>query len=615
MTGGYVGKTLWVDLSRGELREEHLDDRLCRDFLGGYGIGARVLFNHVPAGTDPLGEHNLLGFITGPLAGTPVLGGSRYTVVAKSPLTGGWGDANSGGWFGPYLKFSGYDAIYFSGISEKPVYLRIDNGKPELKDASLLWGKDTFETEDALKAQLGRDTEVACIGPSGEKLSLIAAVMNNKGRAAGRSGLGAVMGSKRLKAVTVRGNMRVPLANESGAQELRRKYLRELTGHVTMLKEFGTPGIMLNCALTGDAPVKNWGGVVNRDFSEIEPIAGPAVIARRKNRYACYQCPIACGGHMEGATGEYPYEAGGHKPEYETLAMFGTNCLNSDLESIIKCNDLCNRYGMDSISTGAAVAMAIECYENGILSRGDTDGLEMTWGNHAAIVALTEKISKREGVGGLFADGVKVAAEKIGRGADRYAIHIQGQELPGHDPKFGLHWAIAYHMDPTPARHTQGPGRHPPGLPIPAYDKQAQLGRQPGHKLGHSFNHVVQCLGLCTFVYSALPHVDAFMEQTRAVTGWDVTVEEFFQTGERITNIRQAFNIREGLNPLKFHVPDRVAGKPPFQEGPSKGITLDEGRMDREYLEAMDWDPVTARPSQRKLEELGLEDVSRVLWH
>ena len=396
MAGGYMGKMLWVDLSQGKLQEEEIDEKLCRKFLGGYGLGARILFSRMKMGANPLGPDNILGIITGPLTGTPAIGGSRYTVVGKSPLTGGWGDANSGGFFGPKLKFAGYDAVFFIGISPKPVYLVIDNGKAHLKDADHLWGKDTYETEDLLKDELGKDVEALCIGPSGEKVSLIASVMNNKGRAAARSGLGAVMGSKKLKALAVKGNMKVPLADEQKIKELRKKHLGELSGHVTMLKQYGTPAIMVRLAKAGDSPIKNWAGVTAVDFPNVEAIGGDEVIKRQEKRYACYRCPIGCGGHMQEGTGEYKYEAGAHKPEYETLAMFGSNCLNDNLESIIKVNDICNRYGLDTISAGASIAMAIECYENGIITKEDTEGLELTWGNHRAIVEMTEKLARRK---------------------------------------------------------------------------------------------------------------------------------------------------------------------------------------------------------------------------
>jgi len=440
MARGYMGKMLMVDLSRNELKDEVLDEKLGRQFIGGYGIGARILFSRQKAGVDPLGPDNTLGILSGPFSGTPALSGTRHTVVGKSPLTGGWGDANSGGDFGAYLKFAGYDAVFFTGISEKPVYLFINNGQAELRDAAHLWGKDTRQTEDMLKSELGRDAAVACIGQSGEKVSLIAAVVN-KTRTAARSGLGAVMGAKRLKAVAVKGNMKVPVADEKRTKELRTKWQGKLGGHIVWLKPTGTPFLTVGGAKGGDSPVKNWGGVGVIDFPDAEPIGAEAVIERRTKRFACYLCPIGCGGYMKAGTGEYKYEAGSRRPEYETIAMFGTNCLNNNIESIIKANDICDRYGLDTISAAATIAFAIECFENGLITRADTDGIEMTWGNHKAIVAMTEKLARREGFGAVLADGVKVAAEKIGQGADQYAIHVQGQELPAHDPKHSFNYA------------------------------------------------------------------------------------------------------------------------------------------------------------------------------
>ncbi|MBA7465986.1 putative oxidoreductase YdhV [subsurface metagenome] len=617
MARGYMGKILMVDLSRNELKDEVLDEKLGRQFIGGYGIGARIIFSRQKAGVDPLGPDNTFGILTGPFTGTPALSGTRYTVVGKSPLTGGWGDANSGGYFGAHLKFAGYDAVFFTGISEKPVYLFINNGKAELRDAAHIWGKDTRQTEDVLKSELGKSVEVACIGQSGENLSLISAVLN-RGRTAARSGLGAVLGSKRLKAVAVKGNMKVPLADETRANELRRKYLGELGGHVGWLKEFGTPFLTIPGVQSGDSPVKNWGGVGVIDFPNPEPIGAKSVIERRSKRFACYLCPIACGGYMKEGTGEYKYEAGSRRPEYETIAMFGTNCLNSNIESIIKANDICDRYGLDTISAGATIAFAIECFENGLITKADTDGIEMTWGNHKAIIAMTEKLARREGFGAVLADGVKVAAEKIGKGADKYAMHIQGQELPAHDPKHAFHYATSYRLDPTPGRHFVGSElseapAHPSGL-LPRFDHRSFAGRGEARKIGSNFHHALVCSGMCLFVYWAFPSVDPIAEFMSAVTGWDVTNDELLKTGERISNIRQAFNVREGLNPLQFKVPDRVLGRPPQTEGPLAGVTIDEDTLDKEYLTAMDWDLKTAKPSKKKLQELGLEDVAQELW-
>ena len=614
MTGGYMGKILVVDLSSGKLSDDTLDDKLRRDFIGGYGIGARLLFSGQPGGVDPLGPENTLGFLTGPLTGTPALSGARYVVVGKSPLTGGWGDANSGGYFGPSLKFAGYDGVLFTGVSERPVYLHIDSGKAQLKDAGHLWGKDSFETEDALRSELGKDIEVACIGPAGEGLSLLAAVMNNKGRAAGRSGLGAVMGSKKLKAIAVAGQMNVPLADSDGASQLRKKYLSELLPVAEFFRAYGTPGITASSAHNGDSPVKNWGGVGTVDFPDVTPIGGDAVIALQEQKYACWHCPLGCGGHMKEGAGEYQYEAGAHKPEYETLCMFGTNCLNNNLESIIKVNDICNRYGLDTISAGAAISFAIECYENGLITVKDTDGIEMTWGNHHSIVAMTEKMARREGFGAILADGVKVASGSIGKGSEQYAIHIQGQEIPAHDPKLGFHYGTTYRLDATPARHTQGSeGTLPSGLVAADFDRKSFSGRADAHRVGSDFNHTMNAAGLCMFMYMSLPSANAITDFMRAVTGWDVTTEELVKTGERIANIRHSFNIREGLNPVDFKVPDRVLGRPALKEGPVAGVTMDEETLVSEYLQAMDWDPKTAKPSKAKLTELGLDDVAEAL--
>jgi aldehyde:ferredoxin oxidoreductase len=348
-----MGKVLFVDLSKNKLRDEALDEKLCRQFIGGYGIGARILFSRQKAGVDPLGPDNTLGILTGPFTGTPAISGTRFTVVGKSPLTGGWGDANSGGYFGAFLKFAGYDAVFFTGISEKPVYLFINNGKAELRDAAHLWGKDTRQTEEILKSELGKDVEVACIGPSGEKL------------------------------------MKVPLADEEKARELKKKWQAELGGHIVWLKPFGTPFLVDIGVQSGDSPVKNWAGVGVIDFPDFQPLAKEAVIERMDKKFACYMCPIGCGGYMKAGTGEYTYAAGARRPEYETTAMFGTNCLNNNLESVIKAGDICDRHGIDTISAGAAIALAIECYEKGLITKADTDGIEMTWGNHKAIVAMT----------------------------------------------------------------------------------------------------------------------------------------------------------------------------------------------------------------------------------
>jgi aldehyde:ferredoxin oxidoreductase len=593
MAGGYMGKILWVNLSTGEIKEEEPEESLYRDFIGGYGIGSRLLYSRQKGGVDPLGPENTLGLVTGPLTGTPHIVGTRYQAIAKSPITGGWGDANSGGDFGPYLKFAGYDAVFFTGISDKPVYLFIDNGKAELKDASKFWGKGAIETEDLLKDEYGKETCASCIGPSGEKLALLSCLITKRGAAAGRSGLGAVMGSKKLKAVAVRGNMEVPMADKEKAAQLRRENIAEL--HAEGMKKYGTTSMTVQSAHSGDTPVKNWGGVGIVDFPDASGLSGDAAIANLDKADPCWHCPVACQSLLKEGTGEYKYPAGTRRVEYETQGTFGTLCLNNNAESLNRINYLCNDYGLDTISGGTVIAFAIECYENGILTKADTDGIELTWGNHQAIVTMTEKMVKREGLGDILADGVKVAAEKIGKGAEQFAVHVGGQEVGMHDPKLmgfmGNFPAARYQMDATPGRHTQNFG--------------------PESYRGH----VTNAAGICLFGAMGRPGPKNYLvEFMSAVTGWERSLEELLECGERIANMRHVFNLREGINPLQNYVHPRVIGDPPQKEGPLAGVRADIEAQVYWCLGALDWDRVTTKPSRQKLMELGLTDVAEELW-
>ena len=341
---------------------------------------------------------------------------------------------------------------------------------------------------------------------------------------------------------------------------------------------------------------------------------GEKVVAKQKRRYGCWRCPIACGGVMKAGKGEYEYEEGAHKPEYETLAMFGSNLCNDNLDSLIVLADICNRLGTDTISTGASVAFAMECFENGVISEADTGGLALRWGDHRGIVALTKMIGNREGVGDMLADGVKIAVERLGRGSERYAMHIGGQEIAAHDPRGGWGFATGYGADPTPGRHNQGGGGHPTGLDIPALTQETRTGRGLYHKVSTNYMHAASALGLCHFVIGAYAHADQLLEALRAIAGWtDITTEELLLTGERIANVRQAFNQREGLlGPFQY--PDRMRGVPPKIEGPRAGTTFTHEEVYGDYLALMDWDPATAKPSRAKLLELGLDEIAEVLW-
>lgn len=598
MAGGYKGKLLFVDLDTGKIKEETPDEDLYRDFIGGYGVGARILYSRQRGGVDALGPENTLGITTGPLTGTPTPLGCRYAVVAKSPLTGGWGDANCGGEFGPYLKFAGYDGVFFTGISPKPVYLSIDNGKAELRDAAHLWGKSTLETDDIIKDKLGKEARVIAIGPAGEKLSLISSIITHKGSAAGRSGLGAVMGSKKLKAVAVRGDGKVPIANVAATERLRKEYLAIINKSPARngLHNFGTCSHTDNSAHSGDTPVKNWGGVGVIELPDVSGLSKEVLNASVESRGGCWHCPVACHGRLKEGPGEYKYPAGTKRPEYETAAAFGAMCLNTNAEAIAMANHICNFYGIDTISTGTTVAFAMECYEHGIITKKDTEGIDLKWGNHRAMVAMTEQIAKREGLGEVLADGVKKAAERIGRGAGEYAVHIGGQELGLHDPRFdfpgfaGMPTAARYKMDATPSRHTAGFGPSNYGW------------------------LVINAAGLCLHVNTMVNGAKYAAEFLAAVTGWQRPLEEILKCGARIGTMRHVFTLREGDNPVNRPVHGRIIGEPPQTEGPLAGVTADLDAQVYWNLGAMDWDRVTAKPSRNKLLELGLNDIAEELW-
>jgi len=472
-----------------------------------------------------------------------------------------------------------------------------------------LWGKDTLETDVLLKERHGQQAVCACIGPAGEKLSRISSIINDVGRAAGRSGVGAVMGSKKLKAVVVKGDAQVPVRDEMELRRLRRKYLRQSTGFYDILHKFGTVGITADSAMSGDSPVKNWAGAGTVDFPQAQQkFRDNVVIQYQTKKYPCWKCNIGCGGYMEVKDGPYAGTKT-HKVEYETAASFGSMSLNDDFPSLIKCNDIVNRAGLDYISAPCAVAFAIECYENGILTKADTGGLELTWGNHRDMIRLLEQIASREGLGDVLADGVMRAAQQIGKGSEEFAIHVHGQEVPMHDPRFTPGLALTYKMEGTPARHTQGGELNPPqGLNLPGAElpKYHYSGKGEMHKKQVTLVHTLNACGGCLFTYISYPaqYIPDFLT---AITGWDYTLDDCFFIGERIANLRHAFNLREGINPVEIKLHDRLTGHPPLTGGNLRGVTVDADLMVREYCQAMAWDPVTARPDPRRLRELGLE--------
>ncbi|MBM4435626.1 MAG: aldehyde ferredoxin oxidoreductase family protein [Actinobacteria bacterium] len=630
MLGGYMGLNLEVDLTKGTVTAVPLDEQLAREYVGGYGLAARMLYDRIKPGIDPMGPANVLGFFTGPLTGSPSIEGNRFVVVCKSPLTGGWGDANCGGTFGPALKAAGFDNVIFSGAASKPVYLFIDDGKAELRDASDLWGKDSNETEDILRARHGEkkrggQVQVACIGQAGEKLSRIACVMNDYGRAAGRSGVGGVMGSKKVKAIVAKGNRPLPMADAAGAEALRKKYLPtgqqmadQSKGAYTTFVEYGTIGITGESSYSGDSPVKNWGGVGLVDFPQgATSFEQDHLIETYQDRkYGCWHCTMACGGHMSVKEGKFK-GLKHHKVEYETAASWGTMNLMDSFPHLIKINELCNRYGFDTISAGCTASFAVECFENGILTAKDTGGVELRWGDGDALIELLHLMAKRDGIGDILADGVKLAAQRIGRGSEHFAIHVDGQEVPMHDPKFEPGLATTYKLDATPARHTQGGELVPPPDVDPPsyYSKYNYSGKAEWHKFLVDAVHIVNSAGVCLFAWCSYPHtfVPDFLT---AVTGEAWSLERMLQAGERVAHMRHAFNLREGINPLNRYVPPRLLGVPPQTAGNVRGVTVDIDTQVREYCEATGWDTKTAIPKRDRLEKLGMQflvkDLHRV---
>ncbi|MCK6565987.1 MAG: aldehyde ferredoxin oxidoreductase, partial [Dehalococcoidia bacterium] len=443
---GFNGKMLNVNLTTGEITVENPPEDLYRQYLGGYGIGARMLWDRVPAGANPLGPENMLGIFPGLLTGTPLFG-QRWQVVCKSPTTGGWGDANCGGDFGGQLKLSGWDGIMFFGKSPKPAYLLVDNEHAELRDASDLWGTGAITSETLLKERHGKRASIANIGQAGETLSYLSGICNDHGRLAARSGVGAVMGSKNLKAIVALADRKI-IAQTGDITKMVRTNLDEFIKPLRdFFHTFGTTGITSMSALNGDSPVKNWGGVGVVDFpaETSGQIAGAVINTKMAKSYGCWHCPMACGAEsVESGNPQYPYPKHTHRPEYEAMASFGTMNLINDPEALIYANHLCNEYGLDVIGAGVTASFAIECFEAGILTKEDTDGLVLSWGGASAMLELLKMIGERRGIGDTLADGVKVAAEKIGRGSERFAMHIGGQEIPMHDPKLQPEYHTTY---------------------------------------------------------------------------------------------------------------------------------------------------------------------------
>ena len=615
MANGYMGKILRIDLTDKSIAEEELKAEELKQFIGGSGLGAKILFNETDGNTDPLGSENVLIYLTGPFVHTPVPTSGRHCIVAKSPLTGIWGESDIGGKWGVWLKSVGYDGLVVKGVSEYPVYVYMAPGKIEIRDARHLWGKDTYEIEGFLQEELGHEIAISCIGIAGENLVKFASIMHEgkHARAAGRCGLGAVMGSKKLKAIVLkRGKLRPHLYNK---EEL----LKDIKGIIPKLKEikrdstlYGTSRSITPSEALGDLPIKNW---QLGNWSE-----GAEKISGRKmaetilvGRYSCHGCPIACGRVVKISNGPFsPVDGGGY--EYETGAMFGSNCLIDNMEAISKANELCNQYGLDTVTTGSVIAFTMEAFEKGILTEVDTNGLRINWGDAEVLLKLIELIAKRKGVGDILAEGSKRASDIIGHNSSRFAIHVKKLELPGHDPRCFNGLGLGYATSNRGACHTNSfvyvyMGRtSDPSLNIlETFDRLSHEGAGKLVAVVQNLMALCDSLNICKFTGFGL-HAEDLHRWLNWVTGWSINFEEFLKIGERICNLKRLYNVKCGIDREDDNLPERILTLK--REGLHAPERLpDLNQMLDEYYRVRGWDK-NGIPQKEKLSYLGLENIS-----
>jgi aldehyde:ferredoxin oxidoreductase len=639
MPPGYNGKILHLNLTNGQFWEEEPEEAFYRQYMGGSALAMYYLLKQMPPGVEPLGPENVLVLALSVLTGTAISGQSRMTAAAKSPLTGGIGDSQGGGFFPAELKFAGFDAIVIKGKAEKPVYLWIKDGKYELRDASHLWGMITGDAEAAIKEELGDDKiEVLQIGPAGEKLVRFAGIFSMSNRANGRTGMGAVMGSKNLKAVAVRGKKRPKAADKAGLNKLARWGSANLAdSDIAGLAKYGTAETTGANQTSGTLPAYNYNSGVFDGWEAIDGTTMYDTILKgasegkqdREGRDTCYACTVRCKRVAEITEGKYKVDPHYGGPEYETTSTFGNYCAIDDLPAISKANEICNKYGLDSISCGATISWAFEAFNEGKLTLEDTDGLDLTWGNAESMVKLTENIAKRDGFGDLLAEGSARAAKKIGRGTEQYLITFKNQEAPAHMPQVKRSLAIIYTTNPFGADHQSH--EHDPVIEgdFEFYtDRMAVLGfreEQEPQSLSdekirfalasqHMYS-AMDSLNLCQFVFGPawqLYGPEDMVELVRTVTGWeDVNFDELQKVGERRLNMMRAFNAREGIDRQADVLPEKLFK--PLKGGVSDGWKLDrdevEAALDK-YFELCGWDIKTGIPTRDKLDELDLDWVA-----
>ncbi|MEM1563259.1 MAG: aldehyde ferredoxin oxidoreductase family protein [Candidatus Bathyarchaeia archaeon] len=607
---GYAGRILHVDLTTGKTRTEPLNEDHAKKYIGGIGLGMRLWLDYSKAGVDPFSPENPLVLATGPTSGTiwPT-GGNGHAFVSKSPQSYGIAEAKSHGSFGTELKRAGYDAVIFHGKAEKPVYVWIDDDSVQILDASHLWGKSPAETEDTIKEELGDYyIRVAAIGPAGEKLVRIACIINEKSRAAGRCGLGAVMGSKNLKAIAVRGTRDVTVAKPDEFLEFVKEFHERMKGPATKkYRTLGTPENVLVHNALHCMPTRNYN---NAHFEAAEKVSGEYLNERYVAKIiGCSSCAMRCE-HVCVVT-EGPYKGAMARVEYEPLWALGPYCGIDRLDAIIKGSELCNYYGMDSISAGVIVGFAMDCYENGILTQKDMDGIEARFGNHEALVKLLEKMGKREGIGDILAEGVKIAAEKIGKGAEKLAQHIKGVEVTGYDLRCLKTAALGFAVSFRGADHNRH-GAYAFDVKGKFNRLKYEKGRAKAVKDIEDVYTIIDSLMICKF--SRGTYYKEFEDLAKLytlVTGWETTPEEMRLKGERINNLARVINVREGLGRKDDTLPWKVMNVPIPDEGPSKGAYVTQEELEMmldDYYEARGWTR-DGIPTPEKLKQLGMDDL------
>jgi aldehyde:ferredoxin oxidoreductase len=619
-SGGYAGKVLRVDLTTRSHREEPLPEEIARDFIGGAGFTVKYLLDEVPPTCDPLGSENKLIYACGPFTGTKVPCASRMAVNAKSPATGAVGVAMTGGHFPIELKRAGYDVLIVEGVAEKPTYLWIKDGDVRFRSAEDLWGLQTGDCQQVVKDALhDQNVRISCIGPAGEKGSLLACIVNER-RVAGRKGLGALMGAKNLKAIAVRGHAQMAIADAEVFKKARRRMLDAMKESPVLYPEFakyGTSGNVDNCTALGIFPAKNWTATGEDDYPAT--IGMEVMDSRGMGKTACGECPVACSQLRLAASPPY---AGvlSEGPEYETLYSLGSMVGVDNPDAIIAADRVCDEFGLDTMSAGVTIAFAMELFERGLITTEDTRGLDLRFGNDEAMVALLRQMGEREGFGDVLADGVKLAAARIGRGSARYAMHVKGLELPAYDVRGAKGHGLGYATSFTGADHNKGYAiQEIFGLPFPyPVDRFAARGKGALTMWNQDARTAVgDCPTMCIFLLdtSVAPFLfENTADLMRGTTGLPFTPEDVRRVGERVNNVARVFNTLAGFTRADDDLPERLKTEP-IPAGPAKGHLISQDELDLmldEYYEARGWTPQGV-PTRAKLEDLGLTDAAERL--